>query len=328
MSASTKSLLTRTLTSKLEIERKFVPTPLLLKCALENPRNETILLPSSKPNNNLPRVVLSRIPRKRVTDKYFDRNGQLESKGIWVRWRREQLTAHDGKDAATANGTDGYWEAKIKQGGNFVNSRFSEVRGREAVEGLMAEAGVGNSVYDLRFELGFMADRFSWAVKEFGSGQEGDGGEGDDAAALTLVLDSMLASLEGLDGSHPKYMQHKVGELEFEKTIKTDIATTAITDNSESEDMTAITDADSPFTATKNKHTTTCTSESNVMNAHLEAFMSAHPELFAGEGTPKGKLTAYIDQKKELAARDWKANASGRLANLSEVKYKRLFGGK
>ena len=194
----------------------------------------------------------------------------------------------------------------------------------------MAEAGVSNSVYDLRYELGFMADRVSWAVEEFGSGQEGDGGEGDDAAALTLVLDSMLASLEGPDGSHPKYMQHKVGELEFEKTTKTDIATTAITTNSDIGNIPTVTNAStSPISATSdNHHTSTCTSESNTMNAHLEAFMSAHPEIFAGEGTPKGKLTAYIDQNKELAARDWKENASGRFANLSEVEYERLFGGK
>jgi hypothetical protein len=314
MSTSTKkSLLTRTLTSKLEIERKFVPTPLLLKYALENSDNETLTLPppTSANKTTLPPAILSRLPRKRVTDKYFDRNSALESKGIWVRWRREQTTAHDGKDAATSKdgAADGFWEAKIKQGGDFVNSRFTEVRGRDAVEELMREAGFCDSVYDLRYELGFMADRASWTVKEFGAGQQ-EGGAGDDAAAMTLVLDSMLASLEGADGSHPKYMQHRVGELELEKTIVTGIATT----NFESNNAPVI--------------DLTSASESNAMNTHLEEFMAAYPTVFAGEGTPKGKLTAYIDQKKELAARNWKANASGRFANLSEVKYERLFGGK
>jgi hypothetical protein len=317
MSTPIKNLLTRTLTSKLEIERKFVPTPLLIKYALENPKNETLTLPPSKfsttDNTSLPRITLSRLPRKRVTDKYFDRNGVLESKGIWVRWRREQTTAHDGKDAATSkeSGADGFWEAKIKQGGDFVNSRFTEVRGRDAVEELMAEAGVCDSVYDLRYELGFMADRVSWAVKEFGHGQQ-ESGAGDDAAAMTLVLDSILASLEGTDGSHPKYMQHRVGELELEKTIVTDITTGNFEIKNVPVPVTDLTSA----------------SESEKMNTHLEEFMAAYPSIFAGEGTPKGKLTAYIDQKKELAARHWKANASGRFANLSEVKYDRLFGGK
>lgn len=312
MSASTKSLLTRSLTSKLEIERKFAPTPLLLKYALDNPNNETLTLPPprSAGTNLSPRVILSRLPRKRITDKYFDRNGALESKGIWVRWRREQTTAHDGNNAETGNGAaDGFWEAKVKQGGDFVNSRFTEVKGRDVVAELLAETGVCDSVHDLRYELGFMADRVAWSVKEFGAGQQ-NGGDDDDAAALTLVLDSMLASLEGPDGSHPKYMQHKVGELELEKTLVTDITTTKYGSNN-------IPIADS-----------VAASESNKMNSHLEEFMAAYPSIFAGEGTPQGKLTAYIDQKKDLAERHWKANASGRFANLSEVKYERLFGGK
>jgi thiamine-triphosphatase len=301
MSASTKSLLTRTITSKLEIDRKFVPTPLLLKYASENSNNEILTLPPAAfaaEDRTSPRVVLSRLPRKRVTDKYFDRAGALESKGIWIRWRREQTTAHDGNGAETSS--DGFWEAKIKQGGDFVNSRFTEVKGRDAVEELLAEVGVCDSVRDLRYELGFMADRVAWSVKEFGVGEK-DVGDGDDAAALTLVLDSMLASLEGPDGSHPKYMQqHKVGELELEKSVVTTH------------------EALLAFVA----------SESETMNTHLEEFMAAYPSIFAGEGTPKGKLTAYIDQKKDLAARHWKANASGRFANFSEVKYDRLYSGK
>jgi hypothetical protein len=105
-------------------------------------------------------------------------------------------------------------------------------------------------------------------------------------------------------------MQHRVGELELEKTIVKDITAA----NSDTTNM-IITDSSS-------------TSESDKMNSHLEEFMAAYPSIFAGEGTPKGKLMACIDQKKELAARHWKANASGRFANLSEVKYDRLFGGK
>lgn len=129
----------------------------------------------------------------------------------------------------------------------------------------------------------------------------------------------MLASLEGPDGSHPKYMQHRVGELELEKSI----TTTAIEDD--------VTNAKSPFTTVSSiseQHNTTFASESDMMNTHLEAFMATHSEVFAREGTPQGKLTAYIEQKKELAARHWKANASGRFANLSEAKCERLSGGK
>ncbi|RAL15892.1 thiamine-triphosphatase [Aspergillus homomorphus CBS 101889] len=45
-----------------------------------------------------------------IHDIYYDQNGQLSSKGIWIRRR------------------NGHWEAKIKDGGDFQNSRFVELR--------------------------------------------------------------------------------------------------------------------------------------------------------------------------------------------------------
>lgn len=56
--------------------------------------------------------------------------------------------------------------------------------------------------------------------------------------------------------------------------------------------------------------------------------MVARPEIFRGEGSPLGKLTAYLGHQKDVAERAWKANAPGRLANMAEVKYERLYGGK
>ena len=64
------------------------------------------------------------------------------------------------------------------------------------------------------------------------------------------------------------------------------------------------------------------------MSGQLEKFMAARPEIFNGEGSPLGKLTAYIEQQRDIAARSWKANAPGRLANMAEVKYERLYGRK
>lgn len=331
MSTSTiKSLLTRTLTSKLEIKREFVPTPLLIKSAQENHIYKTLTIkPSStsdftNSNSNhqyhRPRpALLTRLPRKRLTDKYFDRNGQLQAKGIWVRWRQEQITADDGTNIPTPNSpnsptasasTEGFWEAKLKRGGDFINSRSTEVRGRDAVEDLMAEAGACNSVFDLRFWVGVMADRVCWGVREGGRGQ-GEGESDDGSGALTLVVDSLLASLEGPEGSHPKVMRHVVGKLELERTVTTNIPTTNTYDHHN-----------------KEHHSRTLASASETMNTLLESFMRSHPALFAGEGTPKGKLTACVEQKRARAERDWRANESGRLANLSEVGFERLFGGK
>lgn len=76
---------------------------------------------------------------------------------------------------------------------------------------------MGKSIHDLKFELGFVADRISWSVKLLNGGQAQD-----DDAALTLILDTMNTSLEGTKCDHPKYMyQHQVGELELEKNVTT-----------------------------------------------------------------------------------------------------------
>lgn len=291
MLSATKAVQKRSITSKLEVERKFVPTSFLTKHAADlSKTTNTFAAPTSNTASDL---ILTSLPRKRITDKYFDVKGEFERRGIWIRWRKEQLTKPDGTDAAPSEGT---WEAKVKRGGDYLNSQFREVHGRDAVEELMAEAGVGDSIFDLRYELGFVADRVSWAIK--------DGSvEGKDGSSMTVVLDTITASLEGPNGDHPKYFTHQVGELELEKTVTTE--------SSESKE-----------------HEEICTSEVQRMNKQLATFMSAHPDLFAGKGIPVGKVTAYTKYKEELSARAWKANEPGRIANMSEIKWEREVNGK
>lgn len=306
MFATTKTLGKRALTSKLEVERKFVPTSLLKKYVSETAEVANITLSPTESHNST--ISLIRQTRKRVMDKYFDRDGQLEAKGIWVRWRREQTTKHDGTDAAPAQGC---WEAKIKDSGDFINSQFVEVKGKDAVEDLLEHVGIGRTVHDLRFELGFVADRVSWKVKQLG-----DEEDLDDGAALTLVVDTMDTSLEGPHGDHPKYLKrHQVGELEFEKTITTILHEDDGTIRIDPAELEA-------------KHQAERASQGDLLNKQLEEFMTARPEICNGEGSPLGKLTAYIAQQKDYAARAWKANEPNRIANMAEVKWERLYGGK
>jgi len=145
--SASRALRSRSSVSKLEVERKFVPSPLLNKYASETATVSRIhVTPTTKHN---PSVTLTRLPRKRITDKYFDHKGQLEQQGIWVRWRKGQTITHDGSKTITSQTS---WEAKVKQGGNFLDSQFVEAKGRDAVEDLMAEAGVCHSIYDLSFQ--------------------------------------------------------------------------------------------------------------------------------------------------------------------------------
>src|SRR4051794_29746153 len=53
---------------------------------------------------------LRQLPAQSLHDVYYDRSSQLSSAGAWVRKR------------------NGQWEAKIKKGGTFTNSRFEELR--------------------------------------------------------------------------------------------------------------------------------------------------------------------------------------------------------
>ncbi|RTE71885.1 hypothetical protein BHE90_013701 [Fusarium euwallaceae] len=52
---------------------------------------------------------LRKLPPKRIRDTYYDRTNILSSAGAWVRRR------------------NGGWEAKIRKGGDFTNSRFEEL---------------------------------------------------------------------------------------------------------------------------------------------------------------------------------------------------------
>lgn len=299
MSSIGKAVTNRLITSKLEVERKFAPTPALKKLASEPLTSSPFRLPST---SNFPRAVLTRLSRKRITDKYFDRKGQLEDHGIWVRWRKEQTTKHDGTDAQPS---EGVWEAKVKQGGDFVNSKFIELHGRDAIEDLMKEVGACDSVFDLKYEMGFMADRISWTVSPLN-----DQPLMSDDAAMTVVLDTIIASLEGPNGGHPKNFRHQVGELELEKTI-----TTEPSDHDDESDLSI-------------KHHSTRAMESDKMSMQLADFMKAHPELFVGRDAPLGKITAYVEHRREKAERAWKANEGGRIATMSEIKYEREFNGK
>jgi thiamine-triphosphatase len=60
-------------------------------------------------NGNPPFKTIRSLGQRSIQDVYYDRSGLLSSAGVWVRQR------------------NGDWEAKVKRGGNFTNSRFEEL---------------------------------------------------------------------------------------------------------------------------------------------------------------------------------------------------------
>ncbi|KAK3903281.1 CYTH-like domain-containing protein [Staphylotrichum tortipilum] len=121
----------------LEVERKFR--------RLTHP---TLLHPPPAPSPPFHSVLV--LPTRRIHDIYYDTPSRLLcAAGAWIRRR------------------DGEWEAKLKRGGDFVKSRFEELRGEEeiarCIQGVLGAAGKGEN-----FGLGKMAEfvttREAWVV--------------------------------------------------------------------------------------------------------------------------------------------------------------------
>lgn len=78
----------------LEVERKF----------------RSLAVPNLTQYGGLPHFKsLQKLPIQVIRDSYYDKSNLLSSSGAWIRKR------------------DGKWEAKIKKGGTFTNSRFEEL---------------------------------------------------------------------------------------------------------------------------------------------------------------------------------------------------------
>ncbi|RMZ77163.1 hypothetical protein DV737_g4497, partial [Chaetothyriales sp. CBS 132003] len=92
-------------TRRLEVERKFLATPVAVSYLRSNGGGGG---PGFKQHE--------RLGTQTTHDTYYDRDGLLFSKGVYIRRR------------------NGHWEAKVRSGGDFINSAFTEVDGFSAVK--------------------------------------------------------------------------------------------------------------------------------------------------------------------------------------------------
>lgn len=123
---------------RLEVERKFLVTPASLG-VLRSVEQKSIF----KKHENL--------GFKTTHDVYYDRDGLLFAKGIYIR-KRNSL-----------------WEAKIRTGGDFLNSAFLEVDGSDTVRDAVKKY-LNIPLNDLSIEevlspcADFVTDRESWML--------------------------------------------------------------------------------------------------------------------------------------------------------------------
>ncbi|OAF56022.1 hypothetical protein VC83_07993 [Pseudogymnoascus destructans] len=123
---------------QLEVERKFIVTPAANSYLRSNGGGSGFNKYES-------------LRRQTTNDIYYDRDGLLFSKGVYVRRR------------------NGHWEAKIRTGGDFINSAFAEIDGNNAVREII-DQNLSNSADGADIEeilkpcAEFATDRESWMI--------------------------------------------------------------------------------------------------------------------------------------------------------------------
>ncbi|KAH9825702.1 adenylate cyclase [Teratosphaeria destructans] len=138
-------------------------------------------------------------PTKRVRDTYLDINGQLVGKDIWLRRRTEEIATpqNDGKVASLEVAGE-EWEAKVRLGGDYTDSQFEEVKGKEAVIDVLGKLAPGVSLDELAPFADLLTERQAWSVANYPIGD------------MSIVLDSVTEV-----SSETSAFRHAVGEVEL-----------------------------------------------------------------------------------------------------------------
>lgn len=128
------------MTRRIEVERKFLVTPVSLSYLRSNGGDSRFKKHES-------------LGKQTTHDIYYDRDSSLFSKGIYIRRR------------------NGDWEAKIRTGGDFINSAFTEIDGSDLVKKVV-ERNLVVSTDGLNIEellepcADFVTERESWILDD------------------------------------------------------------------------------------------------------------------------------------------------------------------
>ena len=254
--------------SHLEVERKFLPASDFCR-RFESLRNFGERRSPSSP-------VWSASKTQRIRDTYFDYHDVLASKGIWIRYRYKTSTETKDAQSTTDPPADGCWDAKVRLGGDFIESQFEEHQGEPSIRKLLSEHVPGTMFGDLEITADLETTRTTWDVRlrdRYLSIDQAPCSNGD---YLTVALDHVVSLKEKrIDGQPTATFEHVVGEIELTKRV-----------NARPED--------GDFAKERKM-------ELDRMKAQIEDFMMYNPGLFS-QSMPTGKLSAYFDWKsRELA---------------------------
>ncbi|KAF2168401.1 hypothetical protein M409DRAFT_53090 [Zasmidium cellare ATCC 36951] len=242
----------------LEVERKFNCNPVLgLLLETSDAQAKGRITPFAAIAQNSP-LKFARQPDEMIVDQYFDYEGKLSANNIWVRQRTVNPTSFQ------TGADDSGWEAKVRVGGDYQNSEFEEVCGKDDVMKL-----VGRFVPKIQATMNMGTSRKSWVASEC-SPQDGD----RLPRQVLVVIDEAMETMWPIKmnpGEEAKNFKHSVGEVELTRSIE----------------LTGDDEADQDL---KMRMT-------GQMSEELKAWMERHEELFPTDPAPQGKLTAFYAWK-------------------------------
>ncbi|KAK3292158.1 CYTH-like domain-containing protein [Chaetomium fimeti] len=253
----------------LEVERKFRRLTVPTLTNLTNLTTTTFTTtPSNHPSNQQPQPFhgphhqpfhsVLPLPTRTIHDTYYDApHHALCAAGAWVRRR------------------DGLWEAKLRRGGDRVNSRFEELRGREAVGGCVRELLGGQVLGGGKGDEDYVVVGSMKGDGVGGSKQEGDGvGVGRGECFGLVVMADLVTKREAwlVDGEFRVVRDvmdfgHEVGEVELQVEVGGAVG---------EEEKRVMMEA---------------------MDRRVEGFMERYAWAWES-GEPVGKLTAYFEMLK------------------------------
>ena len=254
------------LASHLEVEWKFMPTA-YLKAQLDGVATHVEYLRTLEDKTGDDAIhtrplTFFRRPDKLIRDTYYDLDNQLANKGIWIRQRTSHATRSEDFSVVRGRRPLTTWEAKVRLGGDRIDSQFIEYDKLPDVKAVVAEHLPGRMLRDLDEVADLETHRKTWIVRDRPSAvRQGE---------IRIVLDQVTLPAE-YDNVAQTFL-HDIGEVEIAEY--------------------AVGGAD------KHEHEEVRRQTARSMKAELDGFMALFPSLFPAQEGLKGKLSAFFDWQK------------------------------
>lgn len=256
------------LRSCIEVERKFTPTPKLLRyldragdslAVRKGPVQDRV---AEALSGNTSLSSFHRLPDKSFRDTYYDINDELSKAGIWVRHRSAEILRTNKAIQFRSGRKSTTLEAKVRLGGNYANSQFHEIEGEVQIAAMLSKRLPRVKLEDLEVLTDLVTQRKSWMslgnVHEYNS---------DGEMEIAVVLDKATATSVSAQMTEP--LGHLIGEVEIMKQVFGG--------------------------ANEQEHATVRQKAAEMMDVCIKQFMLDRGHLFSTNPEPKGKLSAYFE---------------------------------